>query len=703
MQLICSAQDIFFVLSQLKTDKAKADTLQFFSDEYIKKLKYDSALYWITEGANYAQKAKDNNQMLRFQLQKTSLYNMTGKYRKALDSLRPIEEWMSTNLINHKNQIGFLMSKATAYMLLGKKDSAVNVLLQAETVNKNSREAHPASNWEIYTTLAEVFNRAKDFDAAEKYYLQAYKLLSSNKNVYAYGYILLLINNFYLSWDKAEKAGFYIAAYNQYQKEKIKRKVSDPLQNIIESVINGQLESNTVFMAKVKDASIQDGNFLQAIIANGYSIRYYKKKKKFEEALPFVEENIQLSTKINDIQSLYLSLQEKYQLLQNIERHKEATAVADALFLLKDSILNMEHRDRLYELEKKYESEKKAKEIELLTFQKNISDKEIALLTSDKKLAAIYLQQGILKQNALRRENGLMDSIVRKEKQFNALLQLDNDLKSTELNKEQAFKEALARENDLKMKELKRQKQIKWGLLAGVTLLLFSAVAIFSMYAKQKNKSNIIQQQANDLEVLMKEIHHRVKNNLQIVSSLLDLQSHSITDNQAHEAVKEGKNRVQSMALIHQNLYSEGNIKGIKLREYVDNLLQTLCHSYNISNEKVKMNMDIEDLNLDVDTMIPLGLVLNELVSNVFKYAFPKNLQHLDAELSIFLKQEDNLLHLKVRDNGCGFPIGLDVKSNKSFGLKMIRAFAQKLKAKLDIYNANGAVIEMQISKFKLA
>jgi two-component sensor histidine kinase len=154
------------------------------------------------------------------------------------------------------------------------------------------------------------------------------------------------------------------------------------------------------------------------------------------------------------------------------------------------------------------------------------------------------------------------------------------------------------------------------------------------------------------------------------------------------------------MALIHQNLYSEGNIKGIQVKDYINNLVQTLCASYNISNDRIKVNASIDNLNLDVDTMIPLGLVVNELVSNAFKYAFKENQQ---GELDIVLKEEADKLHLHVKDNGVGFPEGLDVKNSKSFGLKMIRAFAQKLKAKLDIYNDNGAVVEMEISKFKVA
>jgi two-component system, sensor histidine kinase PdtaS len=269
-----------------------------------------------------------------------------------------------------------------------------------------------------------------------------------------------------------------------------------------------------------------------------------------------------------------------------------------------------------------------------------------------------------------------------------------------EKEKETALNAALGRENTLKAGELLKEKKLRTTLIGAAALLLLATGIILFQYRKQRSKNLVIQKQADDMQVLMKEIHHRVKNNLQVISSLLDLQSMTIADDQASEAVKEGKNRVQSMALIHQNLYSEGNIKGIRTKEYISNLLQSLCDSYNITNDKVKVTTQIDDLNLDVDTMIPLGLVLNELVSNSLKYAFKDG---RPGELSIVLKEEAQHLLLKVSDNGTGYPEGMNAKEGKSFGMKMIRAFAQKLKAKLEIYNNNGAVVEMQITKYNMA
>ncbi len=243
-------------------------------------------------------------------------------------------------------------------------------------------------------------------------------------------------------------------------------------------------------------------------------------------------------------------------------------------------------------------------------------------------------------------------------------------------------------------------------LLLSSLLLLALLVVIFISYRNSRRKTtrlneqnSVIEKALEDKEVLLKEIHHRVKNNMQIVSSLLDLQSISIKDSQAAEAMKEGKNRVQSMALIHQNLYQHDNLKGINAREYIGQLLMHLKDSYNVTAASVKITTKIDDLNIDVDTMIPIGLMMNELITNVFKYAVP---QTSNPELDIALQQKDNTLYLKVKDNGPGFEDTDGIKTTKTFGLKMVRAFAQKLKATISVENNKGALVELFITKYKI-
>lgn len=258
----------------------------------------------------------------------------------------------------------------------------------------------------------------------------------------------------------------------------------------------------------------------------------------------------------------------------------------------------------------------------------------------------------------------------------------------------------LSGENKLKEVRLQNEKQLMLILLIGVVAFLLLAAAIFYLYRQQKNKNSIIKKQSEDLQTLMKEIHHRVKNNLQIISSLLDLQSMIVKDNQASQAIKEGRNRVQSMALIHQNLYGEKNVKGIAVDEYINNLTQSLFDSYNIRPGQIELKKDIDKIDMDVDTVIPIGLMLNELISNSLKHAFA---DEQGGRIEITLKQNNEILLLQVRDNGKGFPDKADPAHSKSFGMRMIKIFAQKLKADLDIYNDQGACILMRIRKYKLS
>jgi two-component sensor histidine kinase len=198
-------------------------------------------------------------------------------------------------------------------------------------------------------------------------------------------------------------------------------------------------------------------------------------------------------------------------------------------------------------------------------------------------------------------------------------------------------------------------------------------------------------------EILLKEIHHRVKNNLQIVSSLLSLQSRFIDDKKAQEAVNEGQNRVKSMALIHQKLYQRGNLMGVEVLDYIQSLTTNLKSTYGIDDQKVAVIYDIEPLNVDVDTLIPIGLILNELVSNTFKHAFPMD---DSGELRIKLKQDNKQLELTVMDNGIGTL--KDLSKTDSFGLRMIRSLALKLEAEVNYEANNGFMASLLITNYKL-
>jgi two-component system, sensor histidine kinase PdtaS len=249
-----------------------------------------------------------------------------------------------------------------------------------------------------------------------------------------------------------------------------------------------------------------------------------------------------------------------------------------------------------------------------------------------------------------------------------------------------------------------KQRQILLYII-GLSAAIIMAIGSFYLYRNKQRTSRQLQEKNKlisvslaEKEVLLKEIHHRVKNNLQVVSSLLSLQSRSIKDEQALEAINEGRNRVKSMALIHQNLYREDNLTGVDIKEYIEKLSQSLFTSYNISANSIRLETDIDDLDLDVDTVIPLGLILNELISNSLKYAFAFKTEGI---LKVTLKEKHDHLLLAVKDNGAGLPKGWDVSKLSSLGYQLVRSFAQKMKAELIITGDKGTEVQMKITKYK--
>jgi two-component system, sensor histidine kinase PdtaS len=257
----------------------------------------------------------------------------------------------------------------------------------------------------------------------------------------------------------------------------------------------------------------------------------------------------------------------------------------------------------------------------------------------------------------------------------------------------------LTAENKLKEIRFQSDTKIKRLLLYGVIIFVLLSAAIFYLYNRQKIKNSIIKKQAKELQAMMKETDHRVKNNLQIISGILDLQSTSIKDAGAALMIKECRNKVQGMALIHQELYSEKNNSGIAIDVYVDNLAKSIFNTYNIHTEKVKLVTDIEKIKLDVDTVISIGLILNELISNCLKHAFTKIENGI---LLITLKRKDGVLFLQVKDNGQGFNDIDSSLTNASFGIKMVKAFAKKLNAGIEINNNAGACVNILIEKYRI-
>lgn len=286
-----------------------------------------------------------------------------------------------------------------------------------------------------------------------------------------------------------------------------------------------------------------------------------------------------------------------------------------------------------------------------------------------------------------------------------SLLNEENIKKLTQLEMQYEFDKERAI-SQIEQETKKSRNRIIIGALA--ILLLFATTTVVLIWQRArsnkknaivlKEKNNIITNALADKEVLLKEIHHRVKNNLQLISSLLRLQSKDVNDPAAVEALKEGRNRVKSMALIHQNLYQDESLVSVNMKLYIEKLCNNLFLNYKVNHKKVELLTDIDDVKFDINQIIPLGLILNELITNALKYAFKPDKK---GQLSIELKEQRNnkVVLLTVKDNGIGMPKDFDVEKTNSLGFKLIRSFAQMLNAKYSVFNKNGTVVQLVISK----
>jgi two-component sensor histidine kinase len=193
----------------------------------------------------------------------------------------------------------------------------------------------------------------------------------------------------------------------------------------------------------------------------------------------------------------------------------------------------------------------------------------------------------------------------------------------------------------------------------------------------------------------MKELHHRVKNNLAIVSSLLSMQSNRLEDKNAAKAVREGQMRVQAMSLIHQRLYKTDDVSTVNIKDYFTELAESLMQAYGYSSDDFELTIEVKNPALDVDLAIPLGLIVNELITNSFKYAY-EGIER--PSLSIYLKNDKDIT-LKIQDNGIGIDEKLVSQKSNSFGQKLIKGLSKQLKGTYKFENNHGTYFELNIPK----
>lgn len=555
-------------------------------------------------------------------------------------------------------------SEAKAFLALGvvydyqnQIDSAKHYYSKAGFLSGQLHDDEGAARADF--NLATLEYASGNYIHAIEVYRRTEQLFRALKNERALATILNNLGEVYLATEQFEAAK---EAFKQsIDLKKKNNNIKGQLNSLTNLSITYQKSGNYVEAEKISKATIELAK------ENGDSLAYrnelinigrvYKKLNKNEVAIQhWTTAEALLHTDDPEVMKgvLWISLAGYYTDKKDFERASSYLLLAEKI-----SSLDQEIRFDLLDLYVRYYSGKKNFK-SAFDYQKKLMDE---------------------------RSKQTSEAVRKKVKEYEILFE-------TERRERQiATLEVEKKETDLALQQRAFQRNIFIGIAVA---FLTIALLIFKQY-RQKQKMNMrLAIALADREILLKEIHHRVKNNLQVISSLLNLQSKSAMDKSAQDAVMEGRNRVKSMSMIHEHLYQKENLAGIAMPAYIEELCESLMRSYGMDAERVQLKLNVEDISLDVDTAIPLGLILNELMTNSLKYAFPSEGK---GEIQVQLRRVNSFLSLKLLDNGIG-------KSQKAgstgFGMELVSLLAEKLKATISFANQSGTTIELNIAKFKI-
>lgn len=297
----------------------------------------------------------------------------------------------------------------------------------------------------------------------------------------------------------------------------------------------------------------------------------------------------------------------------------------------------------------------------------------------------------------------LKDTLVNESK--NAKIAEMQALYESEKKDKQIAEIALEKEQEAILR-ISKEKERNFFLALALSTVIILIFLAYAYYTKQKTselleqRNKAIQENLNQKETMIGEIHHRIKNNLQIISNIFDLQARSLKDKEALKAINDSRNKVNAMAIIHQKLYQQNDIYGIKIDDYIKNLSESIIETFNVNTNKIYLHYEIEPIYLHIDTSIPLGLIITEILTNSIKYAFS---EYENGNIFIRLIKKLDYLELEIKDDGIGFEYNATKDNGNSFGIKMIKSLCRQLKADFEVIDNKGTIYLLKIKNFKLS
>ena len=569
----------------------------------------------------------------------TSAWNDKGR---ALEMLGDVVFW---NAMDSK-AMSFLQRALAAY------DSAKNKRVQG-----------------VYVLMAQIYQNQKQFGKALFYYLKALTIVEAIQDT---GMTLCQIYNNIGSlykdiWKLEVAIKYYHDALQVAVKNKNQSEIPEIARNLAQAYyLNNQSEQSLQALSLISNEVFKSNRSYVLHLTNAYYLRAYCRLRQYDNARPYfqfildnVNKNDLATGDLRYIAEYYNGIGQyskaRNYLAKSIEYCKKNNLQTGLMLGLRVAY-EIDSAQGNYRSAFNYLSQYKAKNDSL--FSEN-TQRQFELITVDHALG--------LKE----------DSIKIK----------DNDIA------------LLTERSNLQQANLRQARLMKNVTIVGILLAIIIIGLIYRQY-KLKQKSNIIISGKNKMlehlvtekDWLVKEIHHRVKNNLHTVMGLLGTQAGYLEHEEAINAISNSQHRIQAMSLIHQRLYQSNNLSAINMKEYIHELVDSLNDSFN-NNNHVWFNLEIDPIQLNLAHCIPLGLILNEAITNSFKYAFPEDKQGL---INIELKtvSENNYL-LTIKDNGIGLPHGFNLIRPDSMGMNLMQGLSAEIGAQFTLTNENGTRVNI--------
>jgi len=593
-------------------------------------------------------------------------------------SLRIIEQAISEfqEAGNKEGEGDATMEYAELQMYIGKiPQSLANfekcISLYRGTTNKNLKKA--------YSCAGLLYNQTGNLDKSLEYQLKAVSMLddSGEESIDAAAILNYTAITYFQIKDSENADRYFSRAYKiakKYDDQELKTMI---LSNEILTLMRLSREREAIYYLKEMERDYNKLPVSSQRLLTSRALMTYITMKDYKSAAPYVIKARNFSADnppTSPFQGMFLPPLFKYHfavkdygtartyadkylvLAEHLQVTKDMETAHRMLFQLDSVASNFTSAIRHYELSQKYKDS-------LLNQEKN---KEIASL-----------------QVAFESEKKDKNLLLAKES--NKMLTKTSQLQQSELEKA-----ALIR-------------KIGIGFLVTFLIIIF---LLYSRYRIKQRTNRMLESQKNEIsqknsslerlvsekQLLLKEIHHRVKNNLQIVMSLLNSQSAYLKDQSAITAIRDSQHRVQSMSLIHQKLYKSSDLTAINMPEYISELVEYLQDSFDLGL-RIHFEQDIENIEMDVSQAVPLGLILNEAITNAIKYAFPTREGKITISL---LHTRDNYFLLRIADNGIGLPANFEVKKAPSLGMRLMQGLSDDIEGQFAASVDNGTVITVE-------